>query len=190
MLDATVTGARCAGAATAMLLARLGHKVLLLDKARFPSDVPRGISFTGAARCGWQRWGLLDRIERSGCPPVTRTVSDMGDFAMQVTGVECDGVAWGYGPRRKVLDRTGPTCRTTASEGAARGARTRARQPRRSASIHAQHVRSGAARGVLHPGKSGAHSRSCCSAVKTPGSSAGQPPARVAAFLRWSRCLS
>ena len=36
--DAIVVGARCAGAPTAMLLARQGHRVLLVDRATFPSD--------------------------------------------------------------------------------------------------------------------------------------------------------
>ena len=38
MHDAIVIGARCAGSPTAMLLARRGFKVLLVDKATFPSD--------------------------------------------------------------------------------------------------------------------------------------------------------
>jgi flavin-dependent dehydrogenase len=36
--DVIIVGARVAGAATAMLLARRGVKVLLIDRARFPSD--------------------------------------------------------------------------------------------------------------------------------------------------------
>ena len=36
--DAIVVGARCAGAATAMLLAGKGYDVLLVDRASFPSD--------------------------------------------------------------------------------------------------------------------------------------------------------
>ena len=38
MYDAIVVGARCAGSPTAMLLARRGYRVLLLDRAGFPSD--------------------------------------------------------------------------------------------------------------------------------------------------------
>ena len=38
MHDVVVVGARAAGAATALLLARLGHDVVLLDRADFPSD--------------------------------------------------------------------------------------------------------------------------------------------------------
>ena len=40
--DVIVVGARCAGAATAMLLARRGFDVLLVDRARFPSEIPHG----------------------------------------------------------------------------------------------------------------------------------------------------
>ena len=36
--DAIIVGARCAGAVTAMLLARQGYDVLLVDRASFPSD--------------------------------------------------------------------------------------------------------------------------------------------------------
>ena len=45
MFDALVVGARCGGAPTAMLLARKGYKVLLVDRAGFPSDIPTDISF-------------------------------------------------------------------------------------------------------------------------------------------------
>ena len=36
--DVVIVGARVAGAATAMLLARLGHDVVVVDQASFPSD--------------------------------------------------------------------------------------------------------------------------------------------------------
>ena len=36
--DVIVVGARCAGAPLAMLLARQGHRTLLVDRATFPSD--------------------------------------------------------------------------------------------------------------------------------------------------------
>jgi 2-polyprenyl-6-methoxyphenol hydroxylase-like FAD-dependent oxidoreductase len=63
MFDVIVIGARCAGASTALLLGRSGHRVLLLDRATFPSDVisthflwPHGASYLN-------RWGLLDRVK-------------------------------------------------------------------------------------------------------------------------------
>jgi len=36
--DVVVVGGRVAGSATAMLLARLGHDVVVVDQASFPSD--------------------------------------------------------------------------------------------------------------------------------------------------------
>ncbi len=66
MYDVIVVGARCAGSPTAMLLARRGYRVLLLDRATFPSDAPRChfIQLPGVARL--QRWGLLGTIRASG----------------------------------------------------------------------------------------------------------------------------
>src|SRR5262245_6474484 len=105
MHDVIVIGARCAGAPTAMLLARKGCKVLLVDRAAFPSVIPDGhfIHRHGPARLA--RWGLLDRIAATNCPPVTSSVMDLGDFPLVGTGLEVDGVPLGYGPRRAVLDR-------------------------------------------------------------------------------------
>ena len=69
--DVIVVGARCAGAPTAMLLARKGLDVLLVDRAQFPSDIPHGhfIHRHGPRRLA--EWGLLDRVLASGCPRVT-----------------------------------------------------------------------------------------------------------------------
>jgi 2-polyprenyl-6-methoxyphenol hydroxylase-like FAD-dependent oxidoreductase len=76
--DVVIVGARCAGSATAMLLARQGHRVLLVDRATFPSDTlsthivwQRGVEYL-------QRWGIADSIVASGCPPVRDVVFDTG----------------------------------------------------------------------------------------------------------------
>ena len=67
--DAIVVGARCAGSPTAMLLARKGHRVLLVDRATFPSDtVSTQIVWPHGAEC-LDRWGLLDRLAATNCPP-------------------------------------------------------------------------------------------------------------------------
>ncbi len=55
MYDAIIIGARCAGAPTAMLLARKGYQVLLLDKAGFPGDSLSTMHFPQALRPGG-RW--------------------------------------------------------------------------------------------------------------------------------------
>jgi 2-polyprenyl-6-methoxyphenol hydroxylase-like FAD-dependent oxidoreductase len=88
-----------------MLLARRGHKVLLVDRATFPSDLPHGhfIHRHGPRRLA--KWGLLDRIVASNCPAVTSMTSDVGAFALTGRDLSVDGVALGYGPRRSVLDK-------------------------------------------------------------------------------------
>jgi 2-polyprenyl-6-methoxyphenol hydroxylase-like FAD-dependent oxidoreductase len=70
MYDVIVVGARCAGSATAMLLARKGYRVLLVDKARFPSDVVNGYYLQQHAVARLKRWGLLDKLRNSNCPPL------------------------------------------------------------------------------------------------------------------------
>jgi 2-polyprenyl-6-methoxyphenol hydroxylase-like FAD-dependent oxidoreductase len=102
--DAIVVGARCAGAPTAMLLAKKGYKVLLVDKATFPSDTisthlihPPGIETL-------ERWGLLDRVLATGCPPVHTYAFDFGPFTIAGSpGLTKSSVA--YVPRRTVLDK-------------------------------------------------------------------------------------
>lgn len=105
MYDAIIIGARCAGAPTAMLLARQGHKVLLVDRATFPSDIPHGhFIYRGGPR-RLKAWGLLDKILASGCPPVSKMILDMGAFPLAGKDLVVDGVAMGCGPRRNMLDK-------------------------------------------------------------------------------------
>ncbi|HEY7801815.1 MAG TPA: FAD-dependent monooxygenase, partial [Dehalococcoidia bacterium] len=68
MYDAIIIGARCAGSPTAMLLARRGYSVLLVDKATFPSDImsTHFIQIPGIERL--RRWGLLDRLAATNAP--------------------------------------------------------------------------------------------------------------------------
>lgn len=105
MYDAIVVGARCAGSPTAMLLARKGYRVLLLDKAGFPSDhmSTHWIHQPGVARL--ERWGLRERLAATGCPPITSISMDLGPFALQGTPPPAGDVAEAYCPRRTVLDK-------------------------------------------------------------------------------------
>jgi flavin-dependent dehydrogenase len=104
MYDVIVVGARAAGSPTAMLLARQGHRVLLVDRATFPSDTvsTHYIHQPGVARL--QRWGLLGRVAASGCPPVRLTTLDVGPFALHAPVAPAGEVADAYAPRRTVLD--------------------------------------------------------------------------------------
>ena len=103
--DVIVVGARCAGAATAMLLARRGFDVLLVDRARFPSEIPHGhyVRAHGPARLA--AWGLLDRVLATGAPPITSITMDLGDFPLTGRGLVVDGVPVGVAPRRAALDQ-------------------------------------------------------------------------------------
>jgi len=106
MYDAIIVGARCAGAPTAMLLARKGYRILLVDKASFPSDTisthiiwPHGTEIM-------DRWGLLDRLTATGCPPVAlRLIFDVGPFALEGGVTDTNAGRGGFCPRRTVLDK-------------------------------------------------------------------------------------
>ncbi len=105
MYDAIVVGARCAGSPVAMLLARQGYRVLLVDRSAFPSDMSFSTHYVhqaGIARL--KRWGLLDKVIASNCPPVTTFHFDFGGFALTGSPPAADGVVEAYAPRRKVLD--------------------------------------------------------------------------------------
>ncbi len=104
MYDAIIVGARCAGSPTAMLLARKGYRVLLVDKAHFPSDTlsTHYIHQPGIAHL--KRWQLLDKVASSNCPPVSSITVDLGPFALSGSPPPIDGVADGYAPRRTILD--------------------------------------------------------------------------------------
>jgi 2-polyprenyl-6-methoxyphenol hydroxylase-like FAD-dependent oxidoreductase len=104
MYDAIVVGARAAGSPTAMLLARKGHRVLLVDRATFPSDTLSTHYIHQPAIARLRRWGLLDRLAQTGCPPIGEMRFDVGPFALAAAPPASDGVAEGYCPRRTVLD--------------------------------------------------------------------------------------
>src|SRR4029453_18293159 len=97
-------GARCAGSPAAMLLARAGARVLLVDRAAFPSDIPHGHFIHRHRPKRLRHWGLLSPIaDRT--PPVTSMLVGLGDFPLRAEHLVEDGVAWGYGPRRITLDQ-------------------------------------------------------------------------------------
>ena len=103
--DAIVIGARCAGSPTAMLLARQGHRVLLVDKATFPSDTMSTHLVHPPGVAALKRWGLLDRLVDTGCPPVERYSFDFGPVSVAGSPQPIDGEARAFGPRRTVLDK-------------------------------------------------------------------------------------
>lgn len=103
--DVVVVGGRCAGAPTARLLAQAGYRVLLLDRARFPSDTTstHNLRWPGLARLS--SWGLLTKLLATGCPPAERLVYRVGDVELAGPIPIVNGIRAAYAPRRLVLDR-------------------------------------------------------------------------------------
>jgi 2-polyprenyl-6-methoxyphenol hydroxylase-like FAD-dependent oxidoreductase len=102
--DAIVVGARCAGSPTAMLLARRGYRVLVVDRATFPSDTVSTHILHPLGVRALSRWGLLDRLTATGCPPIDTYAFDFGPFTIVgAPGTSEAPVA--YCPRRTILDK-------------------------------------------------------------------------------------
>jgi len=103
--DAIVVGARCAGSPTAMLLARKGYRVLVVDRASFPSDTLSTHLIHAPGVAALHRWGLLDQVIATGCPPIETYSFDFGPFTIAGTPRSHDGISTAYAPRRTVLDK-------------------------------------------------------------------------------------
>ena len=103
--DAIVVGARCAGSPTAMLLARKGYRVLLVDRATFPSNTVSTHAIHAPGIAALRRWGLLDAVTATGCPPLSSYRFDFGFFSFTGTPPAVDGSSAGYAPRRYLLDK-------------------------------------------------------------------------------------
>jgi 2-polyprenyl-6-methoxyphenol hydroxylase-like FAD-dependent oxidoreductase len=104
-VDVVVVGARCAGAATALLLARRGHRVLVLDRARKGSDTLSTHALMRGGVVQLRRWGLLDEIVAAKTPPIRQTRFQYGDETTTLNLGSSGGVDALYAPRRTVLDR-------------------------------------------------------------------------------------
>lgn len=103
--DAVIVGARAAGAATAMLLARRGLRVLNVDRAGCGSDTLSSHALMRGAVTRLHRWGLLDRVWSSGTPVITRASFRYGDETLDLDVPIDDDIAGLAAPRRTVLDR-------------------------------------------------------------------------------------
>ena len=102
--DAIVIGARCAGSPLAMLLARKGYRVLVVDRATFPSDTLSTHLIHPPGVAALRRWGLLERVTATGCPPIDTYRFFLGPVVLSGNpGTPEMPVA--YGPRRTVLDK-------------------------------------------------------------------------------------
>src|SRR5262245_22280172 len=102
--DVVVVGARAGGAATALLLARLGHDVVLLDRAVFPADTlsTHQIARTGVIQL--HRWGLLQAVLDSGAPSIREVTFTAADESVTRQIKHKSGVDMLVAPRRYILD--------------------------------------------------------------------------------------
>ncbi|TIC88108.1 NAD(P)/FAD-dependent oxidoreductase [Nocardioides sp. GY 10113] len=102
--DVAVVGARCAGSATARLLAARGLRVVVLDRSAPTRDV---LSTHGIVRPGvvqLHRWGLLDAVIDSGAPAVREITVGAPEWERTVPVRARAGVDLLVAPRRYVLD--------------------------------------------------------------------------------------
>jgi len=102
--EVIIVGARVAGAATAMLLARAGLRVLVVDRAHFPSDTlsTHQIQLPGVARLA--RFGLLEPLLDAGTPPTPHVRFQAGAAVVEGEFPSYHDVNMMISPRRSVLD--------------------------------------------------------------------------------------
>jgi 2-polyprenyl-6-methoxyphenol hydroxylase-like FAD-dependent oxidoreductase len=103
--DVVIVGARCAGASLALLLARSGHRVLLIDRAAFPSDTMSTLYIHQPGIRLLSRWGILPEIVASGTPLLDRVTYEVGGLRLHGPGPAAGAVRGGYAPRRRLLDQ-------------------------------------------------------------------------------------
>jgi len=115
--DVIVVGARNAGAATAMLLARAGHDVVVLDRSKPTTDTNSTHALSRGGVVQLNKWGLLDKVVASGAPPIRNVSFHLPDETIRHDVRDTAGVDFLLAPRRYVLDAL------VAREAVAAGAR-------------------------------------------------------------------
>jgi flavin-dependent dehydrogenase len=102
--DVVVVGARVAGAATAMLLARAGYDVAMVDRSQPSSDTNSTHSLARGGVVQLARWGLLDDVLATGAPEIRSVSFHQGGERVRRTLKYRAGVDFLLAPRRYVLD--------------------------------------------------------------------------------------
>jgi flavin-dependent dehydrogenase len=103
--DVIVIGARCAGAATAMLLARRGLRVLAVDRDRYGTDTLSTHALMRGGVLQLHRWGVLEELRAAGTPTIQSTSFHYAGEAVHIQIKPRDGIDGLYAPRRTVIDR-------------------------------------------------------------------------------------
>ncbi|WP_229833836.1 NAD(P)/FAD-dependent oxidoreductase [Streptomyces xantholiticus] len=115
MYDAIVVGARISGSSVALLLARLGHRVLLVDRARFPSPTSSSTNLIhppGVHRL--RAWGVLDRLSGHAIPRITSYRLQSGPVGMEAPLPSVEDVNYALSPPRLALDEALVRCAVEA----------------------------------------------------------------------------
>ena len=102
--DAVVVGARCAGSAAAIALARAGRRVVALDRARFPSDTLSTHQLWPGGVAELKRLGALDRVEALGAPHLPEALAGWGGYEIRGRYTPVEGIAYALCVRRPGLD--------------------------------------------------------------------------------------
>lgn len=102
--DVVIVGARSAGAATALLLARAGHDVVMMDRSRPSTDTNSTHSLARGAVVQLARWGLLDDVVATGAPPIRSVRFDQDGETVRRRVKDRAGVDFLLAPRRYLLD--------------------------------------------------------------------------------------
>jgi flavin-dependent dehydrogenase len=103
-VDVVIVGARCAGAATALLLARAGARVVVVDRGRYGTDTLSTHALMRGAVLQLHRWGVLPAIIEQGTPKVTATTFSYTHEDVTVPIEAKHGIDGLYAPRRTLLD--------------------------------------------------------------------------------------
>lgn len=104
--DVAIVGGRVAGASTALLLARAGLRVAVLERSRVGSDTVSTHALMRAGVLQLSRWGVLPRLVAAGTPRIRHIdfhYSDGGSAHVSLR--PSPGVDGLYAPRRQLLDR-------------------------------------------------------------------------------------
>jgi flavin-dependent dehydrogenase len=125
-VDVVVVGARVAGSTVAALLGDSGARVLLVDRASFPSPTLSTHFFRGGQAVSvFDRLGVLDRLLGLGAPPLRCEYTYVGDPAGVVGPPQDPGeIGFSLSVRREALDEV-LVRRAAASPGVELAERTR-----------------------------------------------------------------
>lgn len=102
--DVIVVGARPAGASTALLLARAGARVLVIERGRFGADTLSTHALMRGGVMLLNHWGARPAIVQAATPPIVSSLFVYESESVRIPVKTRNGVGALYAPRRTVLD--------------------------------------------------------------------------------------